>query len=98
MANVIVGTPRSFASWNALAANSPDFCLDEGVYGLLVDVTGATVTLQKLLPDGVTYVAVSAAISADSYTVLQLPAGQYRLLVAGGTVSGEIALIARGSG
>lgn len=88
--------PRSFQTWSAVAATPPDFNLDAGVYGLLLVWTAGTITLQKLLPDGVTYAAVSAAIAASGYTVLQLPAGQYRLAIVTGPVTGEIALIARG--
>lgn len=88
--------PRSFQYWNAIVATPQDFNLDAGIYGLTISWTAGTVTLQKLLPDGVTYVPVSAAIAATGYTVLQLPAGQYRLAVVTGPVTGEIALIARG--
>lgn len=88
--------PRSFQTWVAVAATPPDFNLDAGVYGLMLSWTAGSATLQKLLPDGVTYVAVSAVIAASGYTVLQLPAGQYRLAVVTGPLTGEIALIARG--
>lgn len=89
--------PRSFQAWNAVAATPNDFNLDAGVYGVTAVVTG-TVTLQKLLPDGLTYanVAVLATTAGGAYVVLQLPAGQYRILMAAATISGEIALIARG--
>lgn len=90
--------PRSYQFWNAIVATPPDFNLDAGVYGLTLAWTAGTATLQKLLPDGATYVAVSAAIAASGYTVLQLPAGQYRLAVVTGPLTGEIALVARGSG
>lgn len=90
--------PRSYQFWNAVVATPPDFNLDAGVYGLTLAWTAGTATLQKLLPDGVTYIAVSAAIAASGYTVLQLPAGQYRLAVVTGPLTGEIALVARGSG
>lgn len=94
----INNTPRSFQTWAVIVATPSDFNLDAGVYGLLLHATAwGTATLKKLLPDGVTYIAVSAAVAADGYAVLQLPAGQYQLTVAGVTaLSGEIALIARG--
>lgn len=87
--------PRSFQFWNAVAATPPDFNLDAGVYGLTATVTG-TVTLQKLIPDGVTYQPI--AVIVTGYVTFQLPAGQYRILMAAATITGEIALIARGSG
>lgn len=92
--------PRSFVSWkvgDAIVATPADFNLDAGIYGITLATGFTTLTLQKLLPDGVTYVAVTAALVPGSYTVIQLPAGQYRALLAGGAnLIGEIALIARG--
>ena len=99
--------PRSFQQWpntyaNAAAApvnaTPADFNLDAGDYGLNVSASiFGTVTLQQLQPDGTTYLPVSSAIAANGYVVLQLPAGQYRLLMAGvNTLTGEIALISRG--
>lgn len=88
--------PRSFQFWNAVAATPPDFNLDAGVYGVLAVITG-TVTLQKLLPDGTTYAPI-AVIATNTYVTFQLPAGQYRILMAAATITGEIALIAKGSG
>lgn len=90
--------PRSFQFWNAIDATPNDFNLDAGLYGLAISATVfGTAALQKLLPDGTTYVTVSAAFAANGYAVLQLPAGQYRLLMAGVTaLIGEIALISRG--
>lgn len=98
--------PRSFQQWPQasyapapVSATPPDFNLDAGVYGLaLAATTFGTAVLQKLLPDGTTYVAVSPVIAAASYSVYQLPAGRYRLALTGVTaLVGEIALIARGS-
>lgn len=97
--------PRSFQQWPASYAPAPvsatplDFNLDAGLYGLAISAgVFGTVTLQQLQPDGTTYVAVSAALgAANPYTVLQLTAGQYRLLLAGVTaLVGSIALISRG--
>lgn len=92
--------PRNFQYWNAISATPNDFNLDAGVFGLTLHATTwGTATLQKLLPDGATYVAVSSALAADGVTTLQLPAGQYRLALAGVTaLTGEIAKIASGSG
>ncbi len=91
--------PRSFQFWNAIAATPNDFNLDAGAYGLTVVATvWGTATLQKLLPDGVTYVPVNAAILAgNGYVSLQLPAGQYRMVLAGITAfSGVIEKIDTG--
>jgi hypothetical protein len=92
--------PRNFQYWSAISATPNDFNLDAGVFGLTLHATTwGTATLQKLLPDGATYVAVSSALAADGETVLQLPAGQYRLALSGVTaLTGEIAKIASGSG
>lgn len=89
---------RSFQFWNAIAATPVDFNLDAGLYGVTMHATvWGTATLQKLLPDGVTYVAVLPAVAADGYATVWLPAGQYRLATAGVTaLIGEIALIRPG--
>lgn len=90
--------PRSYQFWNAIAATPNDFNLDAGLYGLTIAATVfGTAVLQRLLPDGVTYVTVSAVFAANGYAVLQLPAGQYRLLMTGVTaLTGVIELISRG--
>lgn len=92
--------PRSFQSWAAadvVAATPPDFNLDAGIYGIAVASGVTTLQLSKLMPDGVTYVPITAALAPGSYTVVQVPAGQYRAVLVGGTaLVGEIALIARG--
>lgn len=90
--------PRSFQYWAVIAATPPDFNLDAGAYGLTLHATAwGTAALQKLLPDGATYVTVLTAFAADGYAEIHIPAGQYRLLLAGVTgLTGEIALIARG--
>lgn len=94
----IVNQPRSFQYWAAISATPGDFNLDAGAYGLTLHATvWGTATLQKLLPDGVTYVTVTTPFAADGYVEVHVPAGQYRLLMAGVTaLTGEIALIARG--
>lgn len=90
--------PRSYQAWSVIAATPPDFNLDAGLYGLTVSAgVWGTGVLQKLLPDGATYASVAPIIAADGYSTLQLPAGQYRMLLAGITAfSGVIELISRG--
>lgn len=82
---------RSYQSWFPVIAATPDdFPLDAGWYGLTVQATvWGTATLQRLMPDG-GYIAVSAAIAANGYTTYQLPAGQYRILLAGVTAFGGL--------
>lgn len=94
----ITNIPRSFQTWPAINVTPNDFNLDAGAYGMALHATvWGTATLQKLMPDGTTYIAVATAVAADGYQELHLPAGQYRLLMAGVTaLTGEIALIARG--
>jgi len=94
----ITNIPRSFQFWNNIAATPNDFNLNAGWYGLAVHATAgfAGVALRKLLPDGLTYVTVSAAFAADGYQVLILPAGQYQMTLTGVTgFIAEIALITR---
>lgn len=76
--------PRSFQFWNALAATPPDFNLDAGDYGLTVTTGGFTsYQLQRLMPDGtgLVYAPITAVVTAAGYTFLQLPAGQYKLVL-----------------
>lgn len=90
--------PRSYQYWASIAATPPDFNLDAGIYGLTMTAgVFGTATLKKLMPDGVTYVAVSAVIAAAGYTTLQLPAGQYQITLTGMTTFiGVIEKIDRG--
>lgn len=95
--------PVSFQLWNAIDATPLDFRLDAGAYGLTVSaVAWGTATLQRVLPDGAggqVAVAILAPLAANGYTELHLPAGWYRLVLAGITdLTGEIAMIAPGSG
>jgi hypothetical protein len=89
----IVNQPRSFQFFSAISSTPADFNLDAGNYGLLVVWTAGSVTLNKLLPDGVTYAPVSAVIGASGYSVLSLPAGQYRLVIVTGPATVEIVKI-----
>lgn len=86
-ANPIKTIPRSYQFWIALAATpATDFELDAGAYGLTVAAAGFTsYQLQRLLPDGVTYTPAMPAAAAAGYTVLQLPAGRYSMVVVGAT-------------
>lgn len=90
--------PRSYQAWSAIAVTPNDFNLDAGLYGLTVSAgVWGTATLQKLMPDGVTYAPVAPNFAASGYSTLQLPAGQYQMTLAGATAfSGVIELISRG--
>lgn len=86
----LVNQPRSYQYWAAIAATPADFVLDAGNYALIATWTVGTVQLNKLMPDGVTVVPVSTALPApgagSGYSMFSLPAGQYRLVFAGGVV------------
>ena len=96
--------PRNFQSWVAINATPNDFKLDAGIFGLTLKATvWGTATLQQLVLDGNspsnTWIAVATAVAADGYATVQLPAGTYRLALAGVTgLTGDISLIAKGSG
>lgn len=82
----ISNIPRSYQFYSAVSATQPDFNLDAGNYGLTLGWTAGSVQLQRLVPDGVgtNYTPVTAALAASGYTYLQLPAGQYRLVIVTG--------------
>lgn len=93
--------PVSYQVWSAIGATPLDFRLDAGKYGLTITAAVfGTATLQRVLPDGAGgqfVVPVSAALAANGYTVLELPAGWYRIALAGVTTfSGLIEQIAPG--
>lgn len=93
--------PRNFQLWSVLAATPPDFNLNAGAYGITVHATAwGTATLQRVLADGagnVNVIAVANALGADGYLEIHLPAGQYRMALAGITAfSGAIELLAPG--
>jgi hypothetical protein len=85
VANPIKTIPRSYQSWVALAATpATDFELDAGNYGLTVAAGGFnSYELQRLLPDGATYVPASPVFAAAGYNELKLPAGRYSMVVVG---------------
>ncbi|WP_374601050.1 hypothetical protein [Niveibacterium sp.] len=56
---------------------------------------GATLQLQGLGPDGATWVSVGAALTSAGQTVFEMPPGQIRILVSGGTPSALYAQAAR---
>lgn len=95
--------PVSYQSWVGIAATPLDFKLDAGAYGLTGHATAwGTATLQRVISDGAGgqfAIPVLTAFSADGYASINLPAGWYRISLAGITAfTGLIELIARGSG
>ena len=86
-----VSQTRSYQSWFPVITATPaDFALDAGWYGITVQATvWGTATLQRLMPDG-GYVTVLAALNANGYSTIQLPAGQYRMALAGVTAFGGL--------
>jgi hypothetical protein len=87
VANPVKTIPRSYQSWVNLAATpATDFELDAGRYGLTIAAGGFTsYQLQRLLPDGATYVPAMPVAAAAGYTEMQLPAGRYSMVVVGAT-------------
>lgn len=87
--------PVSFQQWNNIAATPLDFRLDAGKYGLTIQAgVFGTATLSRVLPDGAggqIIEPVSAALATAGYTVFELPAGWYRMVLAG--VTGFTAVI-----
>lgn len=77
---------ENFAFKNVAATQGP-FVLRGGNYGITVSATfgGGSVTLQRLAPDGSTYVTVLPAFTAAGYQNANLPSGTYQLLVATAT-------------
>lgn len=68
-------------TFSNISATTAAFTLRGGTYGVTVKATGfGTVKLQRLAPDGATYVSVSTDtdFAADGYASVNLPAGTYR--------------------
>jgi hypothetical protein len=83
----LVTQPKSYQYWAAIAATPADFTLDAGDYGLTIaTLTGTSVQLFKLMPDGTTPAPVSAVITTAAYSLYTLPAGQYRIVLTAVTV------------
>jgi hypothetical protein len=74
-------------SYSNISATTSAFTLRGGNYGITVTATfgGGSVTLQRLAPDGSTYVTVVTAFTAAGYASANLPSGTYRLTIATAT-------------
>ena len=84
-------TSPAFALWNSvevvtfsnISASTAAFTLRGGNYGLTCHATfgGGNIALQRLSPDGSTYITVITALTADGYANANLPSGSYRLQI-----------------
>lgn len=70
-------------SFSNISATPASFTLRGGNYGVTCHATwgGGNVVLQRLSPDGTSYVSVITAMTADGYANNNLPSGTYRLAV-----------------
>ncbi len=70
-------------SFSNISATTAAFILRGGNYGLTCHATfnAGSVTLQRLSPDGVTYITVITALTVDGYANSNLPSGSYRLAI-----------------
>jgi hypothetical protein len=69
-----------------ITADTAPFVIRGGLYGISVHAaTFGTVTLQRLANDGVTWVTVQAAFTADGYATVYLISGTYKVAVATAT-------------
>lgn len=95
-----INQPRSYQLWNTIDATPGSFNLDAGRYGFVFasGVWGTAVLEKRVLTTPVnSWMPVTASLAANGYLVLDLPAGEYRLTLAGITgLYGEIAKISVG--
>lgn len=66
-----------------ISATTAAFTLRGGTYGITCHATfgGGNVVLQRLAADGVTYVPVITALTADGYVSASLPSGSYKIAI-----------------
>ncbi len=78
----MTGVVDGFTISNGGAATSK-FPLHGGQYGLIAVATwgGGNLAFNMLAPDGVTYVPVLPAITANAYATIYLPRGSYEFIV-----------------
>lgn len=63
--------------------DAPKFTLLGGRYAFAVHATfgGGNVQLNVLMPDGTTYIAASAALTADGTQIVDLPPGSFEIVI-----------------
>jgi hypothetical protein len=73
---------ETFAFKN-ISATTAAFILRGGNYGLTCHATfgGGNIALQRLSPDGSTFVTVITALTADGYASANLPSGSYQIAI-----------------
>jgi hypothetical protein len=78
-----MATATQSIQFSNISATTAAFTLKGGDYGLTVTATfgGGNVQLQILGPDGTTWLAVGAAITANGFVSQTLPPGQYRFAI-----------------
>ena len=76
------GVGEGFSFSNS-SATTGAIRLKGGKYGLLVTATfsGGNIQLQTLSNDGSTWVNVGSSVTANNFSTLDLPPGQYRFAV-----------------
>lgn len=72
-------------------ASSAPFLLLGGLYGVTVSGTIVSLSVNRLGPDGSTYVPAMAVFTATGYATAYLPAGAYEA-VAGATTTANVAV------
>lgn len=73
---------------NAAANNYGAFLVTGGLYAVETLSAGAgSILLQRLGPDGVTWVTVVTIVATSNFSTAQLPPGQYRWSISGFTAN-----------
>jgi hypothetical protein len=75
--------PDDAKSFSNIGATTAAFRLDGGKYNVdVIASTFGTVTLQRLGPDGSTYLTAMTAFAANGLAVADLPKGLYKVALA----------------
>lgn len=74
-------------SFTGASTTQGPFTLAGGLYGVdyIATWSGGTATLERRAADGVTFVPVATAFSANGYTTVNLPRGVYQVVIATAT-------------
>ena len=80
-------TPNDQAQFSNVSATPAVFVLVGGQYGITCSATfgGGSATLQVLSLDGSTWISVLPAFTSSGFANIDLPPGQYRVLIATAT-------------
>lgn len=76
--------PQQYVQWKNVSSTPAAFALRGGQYAITVHAgtwSSGSVVLQRLAPDGATYVNVMTALTADGYATVNLPTGTYQLSI-----------------